>query len=267
MFKKIIKFICPVLLVFPLVAIVSAQDANQKDPFIDHKEFKSKIFELKLRDPGEIINVLRPLMSGWKGAELTYNSELKTISVRDLPENIAAIDEAIKRLDVPRTARPETSIELSMYVLLSNTSVSGWQLPGEVPENLKDVVKQLQSTFTFKNYHLVATIVQRASGTKRNVGGNASSGTGDVRWEEIRKGEDGGDKRNQVGSPYIYEIRAISVATDATGLPLVRLDDFSFHFNKTAVHTDLQVRDGEKLVVGTANIGDKAMILVLTAKV
>src|SRR5262245_15367129 len=266
MFKKIIKFICPVLLVIPLVAIVSAQDGSQKDPFIDHKEFKSKIFELKQRDPGELYNILRPLMSGWRGAELTYNSDMKTISVRDLPENIASIEEALKRLDVPRVARPESSIELSMHILLGNTSASGGQLPGEVPENLKDVVKQLQSTFTFKNYHLVTTLVQRASGIKRNVGGSASSGSGDVRWEEVMT-DGGGSRRNQNASTYTYDIRAISVATDATGTPIVRLDDFSFHFGKTGVHTDLQVRDGEKLVVGTANIGDKALILVLTAKV
>ena len=36
---------------------------------------------------------------------------------------------------------------------------------------------------------------------------------------------------------------------------------------ESGIHSDLSMRDGEKVVVGTAGFTDKALILVMTAKV
>jgi hypothetical protein len=51
----------------------------------------------------------------------------------------------------------------------------------------------------------------------------------------------------------------------------VRLGNFYFGINgrdgdKASVRSDVGVRDGEKVVVGTAGLRDKALILVLSAK-
>jgi hypothetical protein len=148
-----------------------------------------------------------------------------------------------------------------MHVLLANKSDSGAQLPGEVPSDLKDVVKQLQSTFTFKNYHLAATIVQRTkTHNSRQQGGQAITGRSEARWEELVNGG-----KRDAGTDYQYQIQTILLLQGTT--QVVQLENFVLNFGKTHIQTNLEVRDGEKLVVGTASFGDKAMILVLTAKV
>src|SRR5689334_3323667 len=91
------------------------------DDFVTEKGFKSKVFEIKYRDPESLVKVLRQLGSGFKGASISANSEFKTLTVRDFPENLTTIEEALKRLDTPAAPRP--NIELHMHVLVaSNTS-------------------------------------------------------------------------------------------------------------------------------------------------
>src|SRR5437588_11770517 len=82
------------------------------------KGLKSRIFEVKYRDPGALRSALRPLESGARGAVMEVNHELRTISVRDFPENIATMEEALKRLDRPGAAQPD--VELRMHVLTAS---------------------------------------------------------------------------------------------------------------------------------------------------
>lgn len=235
--------------------------AQEKKDYVETTGFKGRIFELKHREPAEIYQTLSPLGSGFKGATMTYNNDMKTITVRDFPENLAVIEEAIKRLDVPQTARVESSVELTLHVLLANKNDTGSQLPGTIPNDLQGVVKQLQNTFNFKNYHLATTIQQRTKTHNwRTQSGAALAGRSDARWEELTNGG-----KNQNGTDYQYQIRGITLLQ---GTPTtVQFQEFFFEFGKTSIRTNLEVRDGEKLVVGTASFGEKAMILVLTAKV
>src|SRR5262249_22251923 len=104
----------------------------------------------------DLVPVIRLLTSGFKGAQLAASNEFRTITVRDFPENIAAIEEAIKRLDKPEAPRPD--IELRMHVLVaSNKETTLSQYPTE----LKDVIAELQKTLTYKDYYLFTSIVQR----------------------------------------------------------------------------------------------------------
>src|SRR5258708_7476140 len=111
-----------------LIAVVSAAAALGQAPsqpapaptdnYVTNSGFKNKVFEVQNRMPEDLIPVIRLLTSGFKGAQLAASNEFRTITVRDFPENIAAIDEAIKRLDTPEQARP--NIELRMHVLLAS---------------------------------------------------------------------------------------------------------------------------------------------------
>jgi hypothetical protein len=242
--------------------------AQSKPPeYVETRDFKGKIFEIKHRRPQEIIRALSPLGSGFKGATVTYNDETQTISVRDFPENIGAIEEAIKRLDTPQSARIESSVELSIHVLLTRTDAPSNLVPATLPPDLNDVIKQMQNTFAFKDYQLVATIVQRAKTHSRFQGGYAVSGKGNALWIESFKGEDGNLQKVQGNAGYEYRATGIGVSSNSSGAAKIQLDNFGFQFGNAEVQTDLEVRDGEKLVVGTASWGNKAMILVLTAKV
>ncbi|MEJ7710455.1 MAG: hypothetical protein WKF84_11465 [Pyrinomonadaceae bacterium] len=72
---------------------------------------------------------------------------------------------------------------------------------------------------------------------------------------------------------YNYSINSIMVQPTQSGASLVQLNSFSFNAGpdsggaSTSVKTSVNMRDGEKVVVGTASFRDKALILVLSAKI
>lgn len=257
--RKIVKYLAALALAFMFVPAALAQQPASNTPqpapadnYVTEKNFKSKVFEVKYRDPNSLANVISRLMSGFKGAAISASPEFKTITVRDFPENLATIEEAIKRLDTPAAARPD--IELHMHVLLaSNTGGSGTDVPAE----LKDVIPELRGTLNYKNYELAASVIQRLTETPRGLQG---SGTADV--------PSGGP--GALSMPYDYYIGAVSLVQNATGSPSVQIGEFSFSAlsgnDKARVSTALNLRDGEKVVVGTATIRSRALVVVLTMK-
>jgi hypothetical protein len=244
----------------------SNSSKNNEPQYVENKGFKGQIFEIKHRRPQELIRAISPLGSGFKGATVSYNDETQTISVRDFPENIAAIEAAIKRLDTPQSARAESSVELSIHVLLTRTDGPSNLVATPLPPDLTDVIKQMQNTFAFKDYQLVTTIVQRAI-TFKSFPRDAVAGKGDSIWFETYKGDDGNLQRIQRSAAYEYRVGAIEISSIPSGGAKIQLDKFAFQFGKAEVSSNLEVRDGEKLVVGTASWGNTAMILVLTAKI
>jgi hypothetical protein len=257
--RKTVKHLAAFALVFMFVpAVLAQQPANNTTPapsdnYAD-RTFKSKVFEVKYRDPNSLANVINRLTSGFKGTAISSNAEFRTITVRDFPENLATIEEALKRLDVPALPRP--NIELHMHVLLaSNTAGSG----AEVPAELKDVLAELRGTLSYKNYELAASVVQRLTETSRGLQG---SGTAEV--PATNPG-----MANLV-MPYEYYIGAVSLAQNSNGSPGVQIGEFSFIAvngnDRAKVNTALNLRDGEKVVVGTATIRSRALVVVLTMK-
>jgi hypothetical protein len=251
-----------------VLIFVSASFAQQANPgpaqksdvdFVTEKGFKSKVFEVKYRDADSLAKVLRQLGSGFKGASISANSEFKTLTVRDFPENLATMEEALKRLDTPAAPRP--NIELHMHVLVaSNTSGSD----GTAPAELRDVLTQLRETLSYRNYNLATSVVQRLTETPRSLGGK---GTAEISHSPTSAGS--------VNLPYEYFINSVTLAATSTGVPIVQIGEFTFatgltsstQDNRTNVRTALNLRDGEKVVVGTATLGDRALIIVLTVKV
>ena len=161
------------VLVLTFISASFAQQAGGGGPqkadgdFVTEKGFKSKVFEVKYRDAGSLASVLQKLGSGFKGASISANSEFRTLTVRDFPENLASIEEALKRLDTPAAPRP--NIELHMHVLVaSNTTGTTAQ---EVPAELRDVLTQLRDTLSYRNYELATSVVQRLTETPRGLGG------------------------------------------------------------------------------------------------
>ena len=264
MFKATKNVLAAFVLILICISALVAQRANsgaaQKSDsdFVTEKGFKSKVFEVKYRDPGSLARVLGQLGSGFKGASISSSSEFKTLTVRDFPENLTTIEEAIKRLDTPAAPRP--NIELHMYVLIaSDPSGNAGGSTAPVPAELKDVLTQLRETLTYRNYELAATVVQRLTETQRGLQGN---GTGEV-WRANPTGLD-------MAMPYQYEINSVSLVQNPSGAPTVQINEFSFKAqtdkDRAQVQTALNLRDGEKVVVGTATIRNRALVIVLTAK-
>ena len=248
--------------VFALVFIpaVFAQQPNPTpvrtgDDFVTERQFKSKVFEVKYREPSSLANVLRHLGSGFKGANISSSAEFKTVTVRDFPENLATIEEAIKRLDVP--APPRSSIEMHMHVLVASNR-SGPSTAGEVPAELKDVLIQLRGTLNYRNYELFTSVLQRVAETPRGLSGNGLA-------------QLPGQHSAVTNAQYEYHINAVSFVPSPTGPPTIQINEFTFTVVgegiRGRVQTALNLRDGEKVVVGTTTITDRALIVVLIPKI
>lgn len=238
-----------------VLTFVSASSAQQpaasptQNEGITERSFKSRIFELKYRDPDGVLRAVFNLGSGFKGSAMSANAEFRTLTVRDFPENIATVEEALKRLDVPAAPRP--NIELHMHLLIASNSGGAAR---EVPADLKDVLTQLRGTLSYRTYDLATSIVQRLTETPRPL-----QGTGVAELPGIPNS----------AMLYEYFLNNVSLVENATGAASVQIAEFTFTTREkesTRVQTALNLRDGEKVVVGTATIRDRAVVIVLTAK-
>lgn len=260
MFSFITKTLTALVLTLIALPAVLAQQPNTsqekpKEDFVTERQFKSKIFEVKYREPSSIANVLRQLGSGFKGAGISTSSEFRTLTVRDFPENLATIEEAIKRLDTP--AAPRSSIQMHMHVLLaSNRTPAG--IAGEVPAELKDVITELRGTLNYRNYELLTSVLQRLTETNRGL-----NGTGVAQVP--------GPQSGVTPAQYEYWINQLSFVPSSSGSQTIQINEFAFKVVGEGIRgqmsTALNIRDGEKVVVGTTTISDRALIVVLIPKI
>ena len=247
-----------------------APAAAPKEPeYVQEKGFKSRVFEIKNRNVYELANVLRPLGSGFKGASLSGNSEFRTITVRDFPENIATIEEAVKRLDVPESAPPKADIEFHVHILVaSNTPATNDDFPAE----LNNVIKQMQGALRYKNYDVMTSAIHRASGD-----GNSVSNNGVAESKLFNVSTPGG---NPIF--YNYELNSVRLNANASAAAMVSIRQFRFRvriplnvggpgpaiqYQDVGFDTPVTLHDGEQVVVGTTTMGDKGLIVVLSARV
>lgn len=242
----------------------SAQPAAQpKAPdYVEEKGFKGKVFELKYRDPVTLQQVLRPLGSGFKGATISIDREFKTLSVRDFPENIAAIEEAIKRLDTPQPARPD--IEFTVHVLIASTGPGARE---DFPGELSAVVTQLKGALKYKSYSLMT------SGIHRGKEGTGSVGNSGVAESNLFTSVP------TPANPIFYEYSFEVISIDASSSPST-IQVGNFHFNmrvpvnigsnvqyqNVGFRSPVGMKPGEKVVVGSTTMGDKGLVVVVSAK-
>ena len=221
------------------------------------KGLKGRIFAVAHRDPDALVRVLRPLASGARGAVLSADSTFGTISARDFPENLAAMEEAVKRLDVAEPVRSD--IELKIHVLLASNRSDA---TASVPEDLKEVIAALRGTLLYKSYTLVTTFVERVKDRARVV---TASGVAAL---------PGPEGKEPPALQIECEAHGLTIEPGGAGAGLVRLENFSLSAfgihgfsGRASVRTDLTLRPGEKVVVGTSSLGDKGLVVVVSANV
>jgi hypothetical protein len=288
MFHRITKFIATFFLILSVSTAVLGQQKQEpakSSEYVELGGFKGKIFEIKHGDPRNIASIIEPLGSGFKGAIIKASRNPDLITVRDFPENIAVIEEAIKRLDVtppppPPPPRPgdvgvpggavkasiysdrPPNIEMRMFLLIAS-NIEG--ATNQYPDELKDVLKQLQSTINYKNYYLLTPIVQRIFAPSGAIGTGVTT-VGTPLFDR------------QIKAAYEYNIRQFRPEAPFAETKTFFLNDFDFSiygatgveqefFGKARIKNQLMIRDGEKVVLGTASLMDKALVLVLSVKV
>jgi hypothetical protein len=235
-----------------LATTLSAQDAK----------LQSKVFEVHHRDPATIADAVKMLGSGMGLAGISVNRDLGTITVRDFPENLATIGAAIERLD--RAPERTADIALRISTLIAAKSALD---AAEIPEELAPVVKQLQSTLRYTHYGLLASSVLRS---KPDNGVVEGSGVADPALF---------GSAVKPGNPIVYSYRLRRISATAGEKPSVDIENFAFNvkipivtaggvnYQPVGFDTPVSIRQNEKVVIGTTTLGDKALIVVVTATV
>src|SRR6478609_4678843 len=107
-----------------------AQEAREKEPeYNTTREFRTRVFQIQNRAADDIASAVRLLGSGFKGSGLSVNRELRTITIRDFPENVATVEEAIKRLDVPAAATTDALMRIWIVIGSKSAIANAQPLP------------------------------------------------------------------------------------------------------------------------------------------
>ncbi|HEU0107017.1 MAG TPA: hypothetical protein VFT38_12645 [Vicinamibacteria bacterium] len=167
----------------------------------------------------------------------------RVLSVSAAPAVVAAIEETIKRLDVPPPAT--RSVEVTAYVLECSASGDA----GTLPQDLQAVLVQLKKIFNYSGCTLARTLFAR--------------GTDDSRFAA--------EFNEHAAGTYHLTINRIEV--DASQPPVVRLHGLDLAnflgVARSRLGGDIEVRDGQKVVLGRLGTTESGrdQIVVLTAKV
>ena len=253
------RFLFGNLILFSLLAdapILRADEKKKTDEpapaaAAETQHWPVKLFQVKYADVRRLANVFRAF-----GATVEPDADLKVISVRAPKEVLAAIEEFLQRLDVPQV--PAKNVQLEAYLLTASGQGSSANIPGE----LEPVIKQLKSVVNYQAFRLLGTLSWRGrEGTPGSVSGLLPSVSSDSA---------------QLTS---YTFRTHSVWITSEGKePTVRINDLYLDLQfgvkgsgpqHCVISTSIDVHEGQKVVVGKANIdnADSALILILTAKV
>jgi hypothetical protein len=167
----------------------------------------------------------------------------------------------------------ETNLDTQLYLIVATNQA----VPDDkLPSSLDGVVKQLRATMPFKNYRLAATLINRVK----------NEGRLDLSWI-------GGPLASSSGSPGTpsfssFKIRHVKLVKKSSGEAIVQMLGFNFgaripiqltqvasttavpvtNYENTGLATDISIREGEPVIVGTLNVGPSgdAIILVVAAK-
>ncbi|MGI8835559.1 MAG: hypothetical protein ACR2H4_02845 [Pyrinomonadaceae bacterium] len=170
----------------------------------------------------------------------------------------------------------ETNLDTQLYLLVAtNQDVDDAKLPAA----LESVIRQLRASLPFKNYRLAATLINRVKNDGRLnlrwVGGPMMATTA---------GFSGTPSFNE------FHVNTVKLVRDAGGQQFIRMDGFGFgaripiqtgtalasnapaapiiNYESTGLNTDISIREGEPVIVGTLNVGPSgdAIILVMSAR-
>ncbi len=175
------------------------------------------------------------------------------------------------------TKDDETNLDTQLYLIVgTNADVAD----AKIPASLDAVMKQLRATLPFRNYRLAATLINRVKNEgKLELGwigaplvatAAASQPTTRssfrVRQIKLGRNSEGQSTVQLAGFAFSAQIpiqtNVAAAVADARPVPPI------FNYEGTSLSTDISMREGEPVVVGTLNDGPSgdAIILVVAAK-
>jgi hypothetical protein len=207
----------------------------------DQRNWETRIFPVRYIDPNQLYQALVMFR-----AQFSPNTQLRLISARAPKEIMPAIEDAIKRLDVP-TPAINKSAELMVYVLMASDQAE----PGAaMPAILQPVITQLRSVLAYKSFQLVETLLGRGTDGRRMRLAGTLQGIGLGTAEPM---------------PYSLDAQ-FNIQNPDGKTPALRLVEMAFRLGGVAIATDVEIPQGQQVVVGKATMADRAFILVMSAK-
>ncbi|HTG87808.1 MAG TPA: hypothetical protein VL907_12265 [Pyrinomonadaceae bacterium] len=170
----------------------------------------------------------------------------------------------------------ETNLETQLYLIVgTNQEVADAKLPS----SLDAVVKQMRASLPFKNYRLASTLINRVK----------NDGRLDLNWIGGPLATSNVSATAPAPSFSYFKVRQVSLVQNSEGQSLVQMLGFNFgtripiqtgafasadkafpqiNYEGTGLATDISMREGDPVVVGTLNVGPSgdAIILVVSAK-
>jgi hypothetical protein len=224
-----------------------------------------KVIQLKYADPAQIADLLK-----FFGAAFRSDDRTRVLTVVGPASAVAAVEEAIKKLDVPPvppTPPPPLprvkEIELTAYFVLATRQP---MQAADLPPELDEVVAQLKRVLNYKSFQLLNTAFLRArDGGEASVSGVARIGSSPVdfrlAFNRANIIPEGNARRVWIGG---LDFKAEQPVTPAGNVPALLTRTAS-----AGIHTNIDIAEGQKVVVGKTALDfpDNALILVLTAKV
>lgn len=237
--------------VFALVlasVVAPSEVVNAEDKGARGEDFVARMFKIEHQSAESIAKAIRHLGSGDRDSKIETNESLDTITVRDRPSNVAVIEHAVKQLDVPR---PDVSFQIRVLIAGPTGETS-------VPADMQKVVRELKQNLQFKAYTQVSALTHRV----RSGGRIDSKGTIQLVPPAVEK---------PTRADYDLELRPV-VSGARRGSRTVQVRSLSFELDpdtrdigNAEIRTDVVIPEGETVVVGTAALGPRALVLVMWA--
>jgi hypothetical protein len=168
----------------------------------------------------------------------------------------------------------ETNLDTQLYLVVGTNQEAESE---RLPASLDGVIKQLRSSLPFKNYRVAATLINRVKNegrlSLRWVGGPLAFGAvspstpsfSEFRVNSIKLVRENNQQLVRMDG-FVFGARipihtSSTVASNAPAAPV-------FNYESTGLNTDISMKEGQPVVVGTLNIGPSgdAIILVVSAK-
>lgn len=254
MSKKRAVFLALIAAFVALAIPTRAQEKEASQKTAPEEHFRSKVIPLKYVDPARVVKVLGPF-----GAAMVADDKLKVITVAGNPSAVDAVEEAIQKLDVPPP--PARSVDITAYILLgTRQSMESTNLPKELDE----VVNQLKRVLSYQGFRLLdSAIIRTVDGEPALVSGSG-----------LAQGEK---------ADFHFRFAHAHIIPEGK-MATIRINDLDFVMQRSVetkqevpqqprgsatIHTDIDLPEGLKVVVGKTSFDspDNALVLVLTAKV
>jgi hypothetical protein len=201
------------------------------------------------------------MLTSWGVAMVPNGSQ--SIALSGPQDKVAAVEAAIKQLDVPAK-----SVELTVYFVVGGDQAT---LAGNaVPQDLREVITQLKGAFPYKDYKMLDTLTLRSrAGSSAETSGILNAATppkmSQFSFRNVSVSDDGATiriDRMHAGLRIPYTKTSVDPKT-------AMANGRSVEYTNSGIDQDVDVKVGQKVVVGRSSLEgpQQALFLILTATV